>query len=208
MGYRKIKRFLDIIISIVVTLILLPFAVMIGVALKIERPREKIIFKQERIGQQGKTFLIFKFRTMNEDSPHYLPSEKVKDAERFCSRIGNILRSTGLDEIPQLLNVIRGEMSIVGPRPLIAEEGDIHNSRLKTGIYNICPGITGLAQVHGGKMISNTEKLHWDLRYLQNMSFLLDCNICLTTFLQLCGLKQRDPLEREYPERQAYALKK
>lgn len=124
---------------------------------------------------------------MKESSPHHMPANSMDHMERFSSKLGRNLRKSGIDELPQLINVFRGEMSIVGPRPLIPEEGEIHNMRMKAGIYELSPGITGLAQINGGNAISNELKFEWDRQYLQNISLSLDMKICVKTIEQIVG---------------------
>lgn len=181
-GYDKWKRLIDCCFASAGLIVLSPVFMIIMMMLKIETPAGKTIFKQKRIGQNGREFYIYKFRSLSEEAPESAPSKVIK-AERFTTKFGRIMRKTGLDELPQLINVAMGDMSIVGPRPLIPEEGEIHNSRMKKGIYTLRPGITGLAQIHGGNSISDGEKLSWDYKYLVNRSLIMDFNICVKTFL-------------------------
>ena len=179
--YIEVKKYLDFLISACALLLLSPGFLLIYIALKIEEPGENAVFTQERIGRNGNVFMIYKFRSMKESSPHQMPAHKVEDMDSLSGPIGKFLRNTGIDELPQLVNVIRGDMSIVGPRPLIIDEGQIHDKRMKAGIYRLRPGITGLAQIHGGNTISDSLKLKWDKLYLTNISLLLDFKICLKT---------------------------
>ena len=187
MGYDQIKRVMDLILAGVGIVVLFPVFLLIFLILKIEEPKRKTIFKQERIGREGNKFMIFKFRSLNEEAPDNIPSKNLKRDE-FETRMGRIMRITGLDELPQLLNVLRGDMSIIGPRPLITEEGSIHENRMVKGIYSLRLGITGLAQIHGGNTISDQEKLYWDYEYLKNRSIFMDFVIGVkTVFLCVSG---------------------
>ena len=183
-GYDGLKRLIDCVVAGVGLLILSPIFLIIMLVSKIETPDSKIIFKQERIGRNGKHFFIFKFRSLSEDAPDSLPTKELQE-RRFVTKLGRFMRATGLDELPQLINIANGDMSLVGPRPLIPEEGSIHEERMDRGIYNLRPGITGLAQIHGGNSISDHEKLFWDCKYLANRGLLLDLKICAKTIL-LC----------------------
>lgn len=181
-GYDKWKRLIDCCIASVSLIVLSPIFMIIMLVLKIETPEGKTIFKQERIGLNGKMFYIYKFRSLREDAPKSVPANNIR-TERFVTKIGRIMRKTGLDELPQLINVVIGDMSLVGPRPLIPEEGKIHENRMEKGIYSLRPGITGLAQIHGGNSISDSDKVLWDYKYLVNRSLFLDFKICINTFL-------------------------
>ena len=123
---------------------------------KDRNPSGKTIFKQKRIGQNGREFSIYKFRLLSEEAPESALSKVIK-AERFTTKFGRLMRKTGLDEFPQLINIAMGDMSIVGLRPLIPEEGEIHNNRMTKCVYTLRPGITGLAQIHGGNSISDDD---------------------------------------------------
>lgn len=186
-GYDKWKRLIDCCLASTGLIVLSPIFVIIMLVLKIETPKGKTIFKQERVGINGKKFYIYKFRSLSEEAPNNVPAKNMK-TEKFVTRIGCIMRKTGLDELPQLFNIVIGDMSFVGPRPLIPEEGEIHCERMKRGIYSVRPGITGLAQIHGGNSISDYEKLMWDYKYLINRGLSMDFKICIKTiFISITG---------------------
>ena len=124
---------------------------------------------------------------MRQDTPRYMPSNEVDDPDRYITRIGHILRRFSIDELPQLFNVLRGDMSIVGPRPLISEEQEIHHLRRKFGVYEIRPGLTGLAQIHGRDMVAPADKVRWDVRYLEEFGFWTDVKIVLLTIPKIIG---------------------
>lgn len=179
--YSKfLKRFLDIIFCLLLSIILIIPEIIIAILIKFTS-KGPVIFKQVRIGLDSKPFVIYKFRTMSEDAPHELATAETKDVAQYIDGIGNFLRKTSMDELPQLLNVLKGDMSIIGPRPLIVSEKDINRRRHALGIDTIFPGITGLAQVMGRDMLDDNEKIKYDLTYYQNVSFRLDFKImCLT----------------------------
>lgn len=183
--YSIIKRIIDIVCSLTAVIIMLPLYIAIVLWLKIEKPTECALFRQERVGRYGKIFKIYKFRSLDNTAPDYLPAKYFKDYSQFSTRFGRVLRYSSIDEIPQFLNVLFGKMSIVGPRPLIVDEGNIHEKRLESGVYSLRPGITGLAQINGGNSISNEEKLWWDKLYLQKHNLFLDIWICFHTVIPL-----------------------
>jgi O-antigen biosynthesis protein WbqP len=136
-----------------------------------------------RVGREGESFVCLKFRTMCVDAPAACPCAGLRHPERYVTRAGRFLRRTGFDELPQLWNVLRGEMSLVGPRPLIPTEGEIHRLRRAYGVLSQRPGITGLAQIYGRTALSDRQKLQWELVYLERSSVFLDMWILLLTIL-------------------------
>jgi Sugar transferases involved in lipopolysaccharide synthesis len=125
------------------------------------------------VGMGGAYFFILKFRTMREDTPD-VPTHRLKDPERYITRTGRFLRRTSMDEIPQLLNIMKGDMSFVGPRPVLWSEFDLIEERNKNGVCNIRPGLTGLAQISGRDVLSNMTKAMVDELYAKNISAGLD----------------------------------
>ena len=134
-------------------------------------------FRQVRIGKNSKAFVCYKFRTMYVTAPHNCPTSRLENGERYVTRVGRVLRRTSLDELPQLFNVLRGDMSLVGPRPLIAEEREVHRLRRERGVYDLRPGITGLSQISGRDRISDALKVELDQRYLAEFGFMQDVKI-------------------------------
>lgn len=186
--YHRVKRILDIIISGTAVLILMIPMAFLMLLVYIDDPGE-VIFAQNRVGRNGKLFRIYKIRTMVASTPGNLSAAEFRDADKYVTRMGNFLRKTSLDELPQLINVLKGDMSIVGPRPLIAEESRIHRMRKCYGIYQTRPGITGLAQINGRNNISTTKKVWWEVKYLQNFGFVTDAKILLATIPKtICGV--------------------
>lgn len=185
-GYRFVKRALDIIISALAMVVCLLPILVISLIVYINDPGP-VIFSQYRVGLHGKRFKVYKFRTMVQNTPKYLPTEAVKNPKQYITSVGRVLRKSSLDEIPQLWNVLKGDMSLVGPRPLISDEIDIHQMRARFGVYNVRPGITGLAQVNGRDTLDAVDKVHWDVRYLEYFGLKMDLKILLATLPQAFG---------------------
>ena len=179
-SYTLLKRGLDIVLSVGLLAALGIPMLLIWVAVRLDS-RGAGIFRQVRIGRNGRPFVCYKFRTMYEHAPHSCPSSKLSEPQEYVTPIGRILRRTSLDELPQLFNVLKGDMSLVGPRPLIIEEGDIHLQRRAMGVYELRPGITGLSQVSGRNTISDELKARLDRRYLEEFSLMQDVRILSRT---------------------------
>jgi sugar transferase EpsL len=174
------NRLRDLILVLIAAPLWLPLMAIVAllVALRLGSP---ILFRQPRIGLRGRSFVLYKFRTMRDEvGPDAKP---LPDSERLTS-FGRMLRSTSLDELPSLWNVIKGEMSLVGPRPLLPEYLALYNSR-QLRRHEVRPGITGWAQVNGRNAVGWQERLEMDVWYVENRSFLLDCRILLRTFIQV-----------------------
>lgn len=184
--YAVFKRAADIAVSFALLLMALPIGLLIALAVKLDSAGV-VIFSQERAGQNGKPFRIMKFRTMFAKSARYEFSPKDSGDPRI-TRTGRFLRKTGLDEIPQLINVLKGDMSLVGPRPemefIVKEYSEIQKERLK-----VKPGITGLWQISEHRRAPIHENMEYDLYYIENQSLLLDLAILLRTFFSVFGLK-------------------
>lgn len=179
-SYTLLKRGLDISLSVGLLAALGIPMLLIWVAVRLDS-RGAGIFRQVRIGRNGRPFVCYKFRTMYEYAPHSCPSSKLSEPQEYVTPIGRILRRTSLDELPQLFNVLKGDMSLVGPRPLIIEEGDIHLQRRAMGVYELRPGITGLSQVSGRNAISDELKARLDRRYLEEFGLMQDVRILSRT---------------------------
>lgn len=178
MLYQKyIKRGFDLIIGLVVFL-LLWWLMAIVALLIISKDGFPVIFKQERIGQYGKPFRIYKFRTMVKNAEAIGPKSTPKDDPRITP-IGRFLRKTSLDELPQLFNLLKGDMSIVGYRPGVLE--NYEEADFKSGMFNVKPGITGYAQVNGRSGLNLEEKRRWELKYVEDISFITDLKILFKT---------------------------
>lgn len=170
------KPLLDYILALFLVLLFLPFYVVVALLIYVKMGRP-IFFRQERPGKDEKIFSIYKFRTMSSecDSEGNLLSD-----EKRLHGLGKFIRSTSLDELPQLFNVLRGEMSFIGPRPLLVEYLELYTPEQKKR-HQVKPGITGLAQVNGRNAISFSEKFKYDVEYVENISFFLDMKILFLT---------------------------
>lgn len=171
-----LKRAFDLVVSTVAFILLLPVFLVIALLLFIVN-RGSPIFMQPRPGKHGKVFRVIKFKTMNDRTD--AQGNLLSDAERLTA-VGKFLRKTSLDEIPQLLNVIKGDMSLVGPRPLVVEYLPLYNTEQRRR-HDVKPGITGWTQVKGRNSLSWSEKFSYDVWYVDNMSFLLDLKILFLT---------------------------
>lgn len=187
--YFRIKRILDFLIALIVLIVLSPVILIVGILVYIKLG-SPIIFKQERPGKDGKIFKMYKFRTMLDSYNKF--GEALPDKERL-TKFGKILRSTSLDELPELINVIKGDMSLVGPRPLLVEYLELYSDEQKKR-HNVRPGITGWAQVNGRNSISWNEKLNLDVEYVKNLSLILDIKIL---FLTVYKVFKRDGINQE-----------
>ena len=180
LAYARWKRGLDIVFS--AALLLFLWLPMLGIGVLIRLTSQgPAVFRQTRVGRNGEPFTCYKFRTMLRDAPPNRPTADFTDAGRYVTPVGRFLRRTSLDELPQLWNVLRGDMSLVGPRPLIPMEEAVHRLRRQNGVYCLRPGMTGLAQVSGRDLISDREKAELDTRYAQRVSFGEDLRILWKT---------------------------
>ncbi len=182
------KRVFDICFSLIVIIILTIPMIIITIFIKVDSPKETVLFRQVRVGKNNVPFTMFKFRSMNKNAPHQMATENFENPEDYITSIGKIIRKTSLDELPQLFNVLKGDMSIIGPRPLIPIEKKVLALRNQTGASRILPGITGLAQVHGRDEVSDENKAAYDGKYALNISMLLDISIFVKTIFDvLCS---------------------
>lgn len=189
--YPYVKRFFDVLIAFVsLTFLYIPMGI-IALSIRISTG-ESSVFRQKRVGKDGRCFICYKFRTMRKSAPSQMASADFSDAQKYITPIGRFLRKSSLDELPQLFNVLGGDMSIVGPRPLIPLERDMHDMRKKGGADRALPGITGLAQIMGRDMLDNAHKADFDIAYSRDVSFLLDMKIFFKTFV--CAYRQENIL--------------
>ena len=187
--YLIIKRIIDLFIALFLLIITSIPILLISVVIKLF-DKGPVIFKQERIGKNEEKFICYKFRTMRVDAPPDLSTKEFTDSYKYITPIGCFLRRSSLDELPQLFNVLIGNMSIVGPRPLITSEAEMHRMRRKYGVYDLKPGITGLAQVCGRDKLSDKRKAECDAIYAENVSFSVDVKIFFATLLRV--IKKED----------------
>lgn len=171
--YFMVKRLMDIILSLSSIILLIPLFIIIGILIKRDS-KGPIIFKQERYGKNKEPFYIYKFRTMRLDAPNDVSTEELKDSKNYITKIGGFLRRTSLDELPQLFNILLGQMTVVGPRPVVLKEKNLIALRDIYGANNIKPGITGWAQINGRDLLSVEEKAKLDGYYVENMGFKMD----------------------------------
>ena len=178
--YRYVKRLLDIVLSLAAVVGLSWLIVIIALAVKIE-DGGNIFFKQKRIGKGKKEFYIYKFRTMKTSTPKDVPTHLLTDPDSYITAIGKFLRKSSLDELPQLFNILRGEMSVVGPRPALWNQYDLIAQRDRYGANDITPGLTGWAQVNGRDELPIDVKAAYDGEYVKKRSFLFDMYIIVKT---------------------------
>jgi len=188
------KRLFDLFLAIVLIVILSPLLIVIALIVRIES-HGPAIFKQTRIGQYGEDFIIYKFRTMYHHTPDNKASRDLSNREDYITSFGKFLRVTSLDELPQLFNIIKGEMSFVGPRPLILAEKEFHQARKNNGVYQAKPGVTGYAQINGRDHVTFKDKIEMDKYYVENQSLWLDIEIIIKTGIKV--LKREDIFEHQ-----------
>ena len=176
------KRLFDLVASGIAILLLSPFLLLIAIAVRLTS-RGPALHWSRRVGRDNKIFLMPKFRTMRIDTPQ-LPTHLLADAERWVTPVGRFLRATSLDELPQFWSVVRGHMSLVGPRPALFNQDDLVSMRTERGIHVLRPGITGWAQVNGRDELPIPVKVAYDLEYVRRRSFLFDLRVILLTVVK------------------------
>ena len=180
-GYLLIKRILDFIFALVLLVVLLPLILFCAILIKIEDPHKSFIFSQKRLGKTNKVFKVFKIRTMRSEVE--IDGRELSDSERML-KVGNILRKLSLDELPQLINIIKGEMSFIGPRPLPVEYLPYFKKE-ELERHSIYPGMSGWAQVNGRNYLSWDDVFKYDLEYVNNISFTFDVKILILTIKKI-----------------------
>ena len=182
--YLKIKRYIDCFLAVWAILLIWPLFLAICVAIKLDS-KGSVFFTQKRVGFAGRLFDIYKFRTMYEYAPKDVPTHMLDDPEEYITGVGAFLRKYGLDELPQLLNIIKGDMSFVGPRPALWNQYDLIRERAKHGANRVPPGLTGLAQINGRDELNVSEKAAWDGVYARDFGLLIDLKCFFGTFSTL-----------------------
>ena len=177
------KRVFDFIISLIGVIVLSPIILIVALAVKFTSPGP-MLFKQRRIGKNNVEFEIYKFRTMRIDTPN-VPTHLLENPEQWITPVGKFLRKTSLDELPQLFNILKGEMSIVGPRPALYNQIDLKEMRTEAGVHKLVPGLTGWAQINGRDEIPLSLKVKLDKEYLIKKSFFFDIKIIFMTALSV-----------------------
>ena len=195
MEYKNIKRFLDIVFSFLLIIFLIPLFLIIGVIIKINS-KGPVLYTQKRIGKNNITFSCYKFRTMHPEANYLLKEILIKNPnfknefeetrkiinDPRITKIGKFLRFSSLDELPQIVNVLRGDMSFIGPRPIVKSEIKKYGNDFKK-VFSIKPGISGLWQVSGRNKLSYNKRVELDIFYSENISFRLDIKIFIKTIL-------------------------
>lgn len=205
--YKKyIKNILDFLLAFIGLIILFPFFIIFSIIIKLES-KGPIFFKQERIGKDKKHFKIYKFRTMRVDTPKDMPTHMLKGAESYITKFGGFMRKTSIDELPQLINILKGEMAIIGPRPALWNQDDLIEERDKYNANSIKPGLTGWAQVNGRDELEIPLKAKFDGEYLEKMSFIFDMKVFFKTVIKVFkhdgvveGIQESESTKKEKQE--------
>lgn len=177
------KRVFDFLMSFIAIIVFSPIILIISLLVKLTS-KGPVFFKQRRIGKNNEEFNILKFRSMRIDTPN-VATHLLKDPSVFITPIGKFLRKTSLDELPQLINILKGEMSIVGPRPALYNQYDLKDMRTKVGVHKLVPGLTGWAQINGRDEIPLEEKVALDKEYMNMQSFWMDIKIIFMTVFKV-----------------------
>ncbi len=171
--YLAWKRAMDVALAALLLVLLAIPMLIVALAVKLTGPGEPVLFRQKRLGRNEELFTLYKFRSMSHG--------------RRVTGLGRLLRTTSLDELPQLFLVLTGRMSLIGPRPLVPEESDIRQLRRRMGVYQLRPGLSGLAQVHGRDRLDAAAKAAYDQAYLESLCFRQDVSIFLLTVIKVLG---------------------
>lgn len=203
MIYQKyIKRLLDITISSVSIIVTSPFLGVIALIIK-ATSKGPVLFKQHRYGRHQRPFVCYKFRSMYITAPKDMPTWKLENPEDHITAVGKFLRKTSMDELPQLFNIFKGEMSLVGPRPVVLKQIELIEAREEVGANDVRPGLTGWAQINGRDLVGTKEKADLDGRYVKRMSFFVDCKAFIKTIayvLKTEGVQEgkQEGIKKEY----------
>lgn len=181
---KYIKRFLDILLSLIGIIVLLPVLAFIAILIKADS-RGPVVFGQRRIGKGKALFIMYKFRTMFTDAPSEVPTHKLQTPNKYITKVGRFLRRTSLDELPQLWNILKGDMSIIGPRPALWNQDDLIAERDMYHANNVRPGLTGWAQINGRDELEIPIKAKLDGEYVQKMSFTFDIRCFVGTIVSV-----------------------
>lgn len=182
--YKIIKRIIDFLVSLFAVVALSPVLLGCAIAVKADS-KGPVFFVQKRVGKDNKHFNMYKFRSMRTDTPHDMPTHLLSNPDAFITKVGKFLRKSSLDELPQLFNILKGDMSIVGPRPALWNQDDLIAERDKYGANNIRPGLTGWAQVNGRDELEIDVKAKFDGEYVEKMSLPFDIKCIIATALQV-----------------------
>ncbi|WP_128896344.1 sugar transferase [Longirhabdus pacifica] len=186
--YLRVKRLIDMVVSLLAIIVLFPVFFLLIVAIKLDS-KGPILFKQKRVGIHKTHFNILKFRTMKIDTPKDKPTHLLENPEQWITKVGKILRKTSLDELPQVINILRGEMSIIGPRPALWNQYDLIAERDKYGANDVPVGLTGLAQINGRDELPIEEKAKMDGLYAKNICLTIDIKCFFLTITSIIRSK-------------------
>lgn len=177
------KRIFDMITSLVLLIVISPIFLILMLAIKLTS-KGPVFFKQKRIGRNNKEFMLYKFRTMRTETPN-VATHLLKSPEKYITPVGMLLRKSSMDELPQLLNILKGDMTYIGPRPALYNQYDLTEMRTKVGVHKLLPGVTGWAQINGRDSIDNFQKVKCDEYYLHNNSIIFDLKILFLTVFRV-----------------------
>lgn len=197
--YVYIKRVMDFVLALFGLIILSPILIMLVIAIKLDS-KGPILFNQKRVGINKKHFNMLKFRTMKIDAPKDVPTHLLQNPEQYITKVGMFLRKTSLDELPQIFNILIGNMSIIGPRPALWNQYDLIEEREKYGVNSIRPGLTGWAQINGRDELPIDIKAKFDGEYAKKMSFRFDIKCFLFTIFRVLrhdGVLEGGPKSKE-----------
>ncbi len=184
MFYLKFKRFYDFVLSLIGLILLSPIFLILIVLIKIDS-KGPVFFKQKRVGKNKKHFNILKFRTMKIETPKETPTHLLENPKQWITRVGKFLRKTSLDELPQIINILKGDMSIIGPRPALWNQYDLIEERDKYNVHSVLPGLTGYAQIRGRDALLIPDKARIDGEYIKKISLWFDIKIFFGTILSI-----------------------
>ena len=187
--YLAVRSVIDRVLAALALILRSPLFVGVSIAQKISAPDEPIFFLQKRVGKGAHCFNIIKFRTMKSSAPKNVATGDLENPQMYISKVGRFLRDTSIDELPQLANVVRGEMSLIGPRPLVYTEREIRFLRRWYGVYQVTPGITGWAQINGRDTVDVYDKVYYDREYVQNVSLKFDLKVIWKSIQVVLGRK-------------------
>ena len=182
--YLKLKRLFDVVLSLFALIVLSPLFLVLIIAIKLDSPGP-ILFKQKRVGIHKTHFNILKFRTMRIDTPKDTPTHLLENPQQWITKVGRFLRKTSLDELPQIINILKGDMSIVGPRPALWNQYDLIDERDKYGANDVPVGLTGWAQINGRDELEIPLKAQLDGEYVKKMSLMMDIRCIVLTALKI-----------------------
>ena len=183
-AYPIVKRGADVALSLLALICLSPVLLAVAAAVRLTSPGPAL-FRQRRVGKDGRLFTIYKFRTMRQDTPRDTATHLLQDPSRYITRVGAFLRRSSLDELPQFFNVLKGDMSIVGPRPALYNQDDLIAAREAAGVNAVRPGITGWAQINGRDELPIPVKVKYDREYVENLSLKMDARCFFGTILSV-----------------------